>query len=45
MNGGPVPEALVAFRRGLDLAVARVGLEAGPFSQWLYDGAFLRWNA
>ncbi len=46
------PEALVAFIRGLDLAVTRVsgdnydelsryrrvGLEAGPLSQWLYDG-------
>ncbi len=32
------PEALVAFLRGLDLTIARVGLEAGPLSQWLYDG-------
>lgn len=32
------PEALVAFLRGLDLSIARVGLEAGPLSQWLYDG-------
>jgi transposase len=32
------PEALVAFLRGLGLAIARVGLEAGPLSQWLYDG-------
>ena len=32
------PEALVAFLRGLELPVARVGLEAGPLSQWLYDG-------
>lgn len=31
------PEALVTFLRGLDLAIARVGLEAGPLSQWLYD--------
>jgi transposase len=30
------PEALVAFLRGLP--IARVGLEAGPLSQWLYDG-------
>src|SRR3712207_4665711 len=30
------PEALVAWFRGLDLALARVGLEAGPLSQWLY---------
>ena len=33
------PEALVAFLRGLDLVIGRVGLEArGPLSQWLYDG-------
>lgn len=32
------PEALVAFLRGLGLAIARIGLEAGPLSQWLYDG-------
>ncbi len=32
------PEALVAFLRGLDLTIVRVGLEAGPLSQWLYDG-------
>jgi len=32
------PEALVAFLRGLDVAILRVGLEAGPLSQWLYDG-------
>lgn len=32
------PEALVAFLLGLDLAIARVGLEAGPLSQRLYDG-------
>jgi transposase len=32
------PEALVAFLRGLGLTVARVGLEAGPLSQWLHDG-------
>ena len=30
------PEALVKFLRGLDLAIVRVGLEAGPLSQWLY---------
>jgi transposase len=30
------PEALVAWFRGLGLEVARVGLEAGPLSQWLY---------
>jgi transposase len=32
------PEALVAFLRGLGLTIARVGLEAGPLSQWLDDG-------
>src|SRR4028119_157022 len=30
------PEALIAWFRGLDLGVSRVGLEAGPLSQWLY---------
>ena len=32
------PDALVAFLRKLGLSIARVGLEAGPLSQWLYDG-------
>ena len=32
------PEALVAFLRGLGLPIVRVGLEAGPLSQWLHDG-------
>ena len=32
------PEALVAFLRGLELAIVRVGLEAGPLSQWLHAG-------
>ena len=32
------PEALVGFLRGLGVAITRVGLEAGPLSQWLYDG-------
>ncbi|CAA9430391.1 MAG: Mobile element protein [uncultured Phycisphaerae bacterium] len=32
------PEALVAFLRGLDLPIVRVGLEANPLSQWLHDG-------
>ena len=31
------PEPLVAFRRGLHLPIAPVGLEAGPLSQWLCD--------
>ena len=30
------PEALVQFLRQLALPLARVGLEAGPLSQWLY---------
>ena len=30
------PEALIGWLRGLGLALARVGLEAGPLSQWLY---------
>jgi transposase len=30
------PEALIGWFRGLGLGVARVGLEAGPLSQWLY---------
>ena len=32
------PEALVAFLRALGVTIVRVGLEAGPLSQWLYDG-------
>jgi transposase len=31
------PEALVAFFRQLGLPLTRVGLEAGPLSQWLHD--------
>jgi hypothetical protein len=27
-----------AFLRGLDLAIERIGLEAGPLSQWLHAG-------
>lgn len=30
------PEALAAFLRGLGLALTRIGLEAGPLSQWLH---------
>jgi transposase len=30
------PEALVAWFGGLGIEVARIGLEAGPLSQWLY---------
>ena len=30
------PEALAAWFRDLDLPLSRIGLEAGPLSQWLY---------
>lgn len=32
------PEALVRFFRELGIAVSRIGLEAGPLSQWLHAG-------
>jgi transposase len=32
------PDALIAFARGLGLSIERVGLEAGPLSQWLHAG-------
>lgn len=32
------PEALIAWLAGLDAPMARIGLEAGPLSQWLYTG-------
>jgi transposase len=32
------PEALVRYFDELDLAVSRIGLEAGPLSQWLHAG-------
>ena len=32
------PEALASLLLGLELPVARVGLEAGPLSQWLHAG-------
>ena len=32
------PAALVAWFSGLGFAVSRIGLEAGPLSQWLYAG-------
>jgi len=32
------PEALVRFFGQLGLVVARIGLEAGPLSQWLHAG-------
>jgi hypothetical protein len=30
------PDALIAWLRGLKLELTRIGLEAGPLSQWLY---------
>ena len=30
------PEILIRWFGGLAIAVARIGLEAGPLSQWLY---------
>ena len=32
------PEALIRFLRAQELEVGRVGLEAGPLSQWLHAG-------
>src|SRR6516165_3410576 len=32
------PEVLISWFGGLGIAVARIGLEAGPLSQWLYAG-------
>ena len=32
------PEALVLFFKALGFPVTRIGLEAGPLSQWLYAG-------
>jgi len=32
------PEALLGWFRGLGVAMTRIGLEAGPLSQWLYAG-------
>src|SRR6201990_1867762 len=32
------PEALILFFQCLGLPLARIGLEAGPLSQWLYAG-------
>ena len=32
------PEALIGFLRMRELPIARVGLEAGPLSQWLHAG-------
>jgi hypothetical protein len=30
------PEALIGFLRAQQLCIARIGLEAGPLSQWLH---------
>jgi transposase len=32
------PDALVTVLEKLNLPISRVGMEAGPLSQWLYDG-------
>jgi hypothetical protein len=32
------PEVLIEWFRDLGFAVTRIGLEAGPLSQWLYAG-------
>jgi len=32
------PEILIGWFRGLELEMTRIGLEAGPLSQWLYAG-------
>ena len=32
------PEALIGFLNGQQLEIGRVGLEAGPLSQWLHAG-------
>src|SRR5690348_11455708 len=32
------PEILIGWFRGLEVAMTRIGLEAGPLSQWLYAG-------
>ena len=32
------PDTLIEWFRGLGIAVTRIGLEAGPLSQWLYAG-------
>ena len=35
---GSEPEALIAWFEGLKVRPSRIGLEAGPLSQWLYAG-------
>ena len=32
------PAALIRWFGGLDIGMTRIGLEAGPLSQWLYAG-------
>src|SRR6476619_7184747 len=32
------PDVLVAFFKGLSVPISRIGLEAGPLSQWLHAG-------
>jgi transposase len=32
------PDALIGWLRGLGMELTRIGLEAGPLSQWLYAG-------
>src|SRR5215472_5775493 len=32
------PEVLIEFFKGLSFPVTRIGLEAGPLSQWLHAG-------
>ena len=34
------PEALIAWFGSLGFGLVRIGLEAGPLSQWLYAAAF-----
>jgi len=35
---GSDPDALIVFLRGLAMPIDRIGLEAGPLSQWLHAG-------
>src|SRR6266436_8275713 len=36
------PDILIGWFRGLGFPVTRIGLEAGPLSQWLYAGLRMR---
>ena len=41
------PEALINYFGSLNVALVRIGLEAGPLSQWLYaamKNPVLRWS-